>query len=97
MAYSIDIYLTDGDDGFLASFNVKATNINRVTNDMAYSLDLLNRSCSIGATVAKIYVNDGDGHQVSAYKLKRRKAGHFHFVESLEYEVEERDDGEEEE
>ena len=95
MAYSIDIYLTDGDDGFLASSNVRSTVRHRATNDLARSLDLWNESCGIGATVAKVYVNDDEGHQVSSYKLKRRETGHFRFVESLEYEIEERDDGEE--
>lgn len=93
MAYSIDIYLTDEDDNLLASSNVRSTERHRATNDLSYSLDLWNRSCGIGATVAKIYVNDDEGHQISSYKLKRKVTGHFHFVESLEYEI----DGEEEE
>lgn len=91
MTYSIDIYLTDEADNFLASSNVRASNVHRATNDLARSLDLLNSSCDLGATVAKVYVNAEDGIQVSSYKLKRRETGHFRFVESLEYEIEDRE------
>lgn len=87
MTYSIDIYLTNEQDDFLASSNVRATDVHRATNDLARSLDLWNESLGIGATVAKVYVNDEGGSQVSSYKLKRRETGRFRFVESLEYEI----------
>lgn len=92
MTYSIDIYLADEADSFLASSNVRASNVHRATNDLARSLDLWNESLGIGATVAKIYVNDEGGSQVSSYKLKRRETGHFRFVESLEYEIEDEEE-----
>lgn len=93
MTYSIDIYLESERGDMLASTSIGSTGRSRATNDMAHSLDLLNSSCDLGATVAKIYVNDEGGSQVSSYKLKRRETGHFHFVESLEHEIQ----GEEEE
>ena len=87
MTCSIDIYLMDENDDMLASTTIRSTRRSRATNDLAHCLDLLNSACDLGATVAKIYVNDEGGSPVSSYKLRRRETGHFRFVESLEYEI----------
>lgn len=86
MTYSITAQLIDGTGNFIASVDVRGTSMNRATNDLVDVLEKLDSLCGLDSSAASIYINDGVYGMVSSYKLKRRKTGHFHFVERLEYE-----------